>query len=75
LDRKIQLELAPPVPEKDTSDKSQTENNTIKYIDYDYDLRVLPDLSMGLAKFWIGFIDLTITVELIKWKNILDIAK
>ena len=30
LDRKIQLELAPPVPEKDTSDKSQTENNTIK---------------------------------------------
>ena len=30
LDRKIQLELAPPVPEKDISDKSQTENNTIK---------------------------------------------
>ena len=30
LDRKIQLELAPPVPEKDTSDKSQTENNTIE---------------------------------------------
>ena len=30
LDRKIQLELAPPVPEKDISDKSQKENNTIK---------------------------------------------
>ena len=30
LDRKIQLELVPPVPEKDISDKSQTENNTIK---------------------------------------------
>jgi len=30
LDRKIQLELAPPVPEKDISDKSQTDNNTIK---------------------------------------------
>lgn len=30
LDRKIQLELAPPVPEKDISDKSQTENNTIE---------------------------------------------
>ena len=30
LDRKIQLELAPPVQEKDISDKSQTENNTIK---------------------------------------------
>ena len=30
LDRKIQLELTPPVPEKDISDKSQTENNTIK---------------------------------------------
>ena len=30
LDRKIQLELAPPVPEKDINDKSQTENNTIK---------------------------------------------
>ena len=39
------------------------------------DMNGLPDLSMGLAKFWIGFIDLTITVELIKWKNILDIAK
>ena len=30
LDRKIQLELAPSVPEKDISDKSQTENNTIE---------------------------------------------
>ena len=30
LDRKIQLELAPPVPDKDISDKSQKENNTIK---------------------------------------------
>ena len=30
LDRKIQLELAPPVPEKDISEKSQTANNTIK---------------------------------------------
>ena len=30
LDRKIQLELAPPVPEKDISDKSQTDDNTIK---------------------------------------------
>ena len=30
LDRKIQLELAPPVQEKDISNKSQTENNTIK---------------------------------------------
>ena len=30
LDRKIQLELTPPVPEKDISDKSQTDNNTIK---------------------------------------------
>ena len=30
LDRKIQLELAPPVPEKDISDKSHKENNTIK---------------------------------------------
>ena len=30
LDRKIQLELAPPVPEKDISDKSQIEKNTIK---------------------------------------------
>ena len=30
LDRKIQLELVPPVPEKDISEKSQTENNTIK---------------------------------------------
>ena len=30
LDRKIQLELALPVPEKDISDKSQKENNTIK---------------------------------------------
>lgn len=28
--QKIQLELVPPVPEKDISDKSQTENNTIK---------------------------------------------
>lgn len=30
LDRKIQLELAPPVQEKDISDKPQKENNTIK---------------------------------------------
>ena len=30
LDRKIQLELTPPVPEEDISDKSQTDNNTIK---------------------------------------------
>ena len=30
LDRKIQLELTPPVPEKDISDKYQTDNNTIK---------------------------------------------
>ena len=30
LDRKIQLELTPPVPEKDISDKSQKDNNTIK---------------------------------------------
>ena len=30
LDRKIQLELVPPVPEKDISDKFQTENNTIE---------------------------------------------
>jgi len=37
LDRKIQLELAPPVPEKDTSDKSQTENNTIKYREFHSD--------------------------------------
>ena len=40
LDRKIQLELVPPVPEKDISDKSQTENNTIKSGEFHSDTMV-----------------------------------
>ena len=50
LDRKIQLELAPPVPEKDISDKSQTENNTIKLGEFHSDTIVQQErkIRMGL---------------------------
>ncbi len=40
LDRKIQLELAPPVPEKDISEKFQTENNTIQSGEFHSDTMV-----------------------------------
>ena len=49
LDRKIQLELAPPVPEKDTSDKSQTENNTIKYREFHSDTVVQQERKVRIG--------------------------
>ena len=49
LDRKIQLELAPPVPEKDISDKSQTENNTIKLGEFHSDTIVQQERKVRLG--------------------------
>ena len=49
LDRKIQLELAPHVPEKDTSDKSQTENNTIKYREFHSDTVVQQERKVRIG--------------------------
>ena len=49
LDRKMQLELAPPVPEKDTSDKSQTENNTIKYREFHSDTVVQQERKVRIG--------------------------
>ena len=49
LDRKIQLELSPPVPEKDTSDKSQTENNTIKYREFHSDTVVQQERKVRIG--------------------------
>ena len=49
LDRKIQLELAPPVPEKDTSDKSQTENNTIKSGEFHSDTMVQQERKVRIG--------------------------
>lgn len=49
LDRKIQLELAPPVPEKDTSDKSQTENNTIKSREFHSDTVVQQERKIRIG--------------------------
>jgi len=49
LDRKIQLELAPPVPEKDISDKSQTENNTIKSGKFHSDTVVQQDRKVRIG--------------------------
>ena len=49
LDRKIQLELAPPVPEKDISDKSQTENNTIKSGEFHSDTIVQQERKVRLV--------------------------
>ena len=49
LDRKIQLELAPPVPEKDISDKSQTENNTIKSGEFHSDTIVQQERKVRLG--------------------------
>ena len=50
LDRKIQLELAPPVPEKDISDKSQTENNTIKLGEFHSDTIVQQERKVRLGR-------------------------
>ena len=49
LDRKIQLELAPPVPEKDTSDKSKTENNTIKSREFHSDTVVQQERKVRIG--------------------------
>ena len=49
LDRKIQLELAPPVPEKDISDKSQTENNTIELGGFHSDTIVHQDRKVRIG--------------------------
>ena len=49
LDRKIQLELVPPVPEKDISDKSQTENNTIKYREFHSDTVVQQERKVRIG--------------------------
>ena len=49
LDRKIQLELAPPVPEKDISDKSQTDDNTIKLGRFHSDTVVQQDRKVRIG--------------------------
>ena len=49
LDRKIQLELAPPVPEKDISDKSQKENNTIKSREFHSDTVVQQERKVRIG--------------------------
>ena len=49
LDRKIQLELAPPVPEKDISDKSQIEKNTIKSREFHSDTVVQQERKVRIG--------------------------
>ena len=49
LDRKIQLELTPPVPEKDISDKSQTDNNTIKSGEFNSDTIVQQERKVRIG--------------------------
>lgn len=47
--RKIQLELAPPVPEKDISEKIQTENNTIQSREFHPDTMVHPERKVRIG--------------------------